>query len=119
MTQAATRPKKVSRKTRKTNMTDIMADARRWIAEQPQRIQTHGDTCHNWHVECLVGRLCAKIDALRVEVQSLKGEIRLQRTEIAGLREERAALLQADRPHIDRYMAHVPEITTDLQDTGQ
>lgn len=79
------------------SMIDIVADARRWLADQPNRVQTHGETCHLWHPACLVKRLCAKIDALRVEVVSLKGEVRTQRTETAGLREERAMFLQADR----------------------
>lgn len=40
-------------------------------------------------------------------IDSLRREVREQRAEIAGLREERAALLQADRP-FDSASADIP-----------
>ncbi len=44
----------------------------------------------------------ARLHAL---VESLRREVREQRLEIAGLREERRALLDADRPQPDRLQA--------------
>lgn len=44
----------------------------------------------------------AEIARLTALVESLKREVRTQRLEIAGLREERRALLDADRPQPDR-----------------
>ena len=38
-------------------------------------------------------------------IESLRREVRDQRLEIAGLREERRALLDADRPQIDKLQA--------------
>lgn len=44
----------------------------------------------------------AEIARLAALVESLRREVREQRLEIAGLREERRALLDADRPQPDR-----------------
>lgn len=44
----------------------------------------------------------AEIARLTALVESLRREVREQRREIAGLREERRALLEADRPQPDR-----------------
>ena len=44
----------------------------------------------------------AEIARLQALVESLRREVREQRREIAGLREERRALLDADRPTPDR-----------------
>ena len=41
-------------------MTDIIADAKAWLDQQPQRIQTHSENCHKWHATCLVRRLLAQ-----------------------------------------------------------
>lgn len=49
--------------------------------------------------------LAAEVRRLQALVQSLRGEVREQRKEIAGLREERRALLDADRPQPDRLEA--------------
>ena len=38
-------------------------------------------------------------------IESLRREVRDQRLEIAGLREERRALLDADRPQVDKLQA--------------
>jgi hypothetical protein len=46
--------------------------------------------------------LAAEVRRLQALVQSLCGEVREQRKEIAGLREERRSLLDADRPQPDR-----------------
>lgn len=106
-------------------MDDLIVAAKAWLKEQGGRVQTHSDKCHHWHLPCLVARLVARIDTpsrrnditarLRAEVcwepevgellgeaadhiDSLRQEIRVQRMEIAGLREERRGLLQAERP---------------------
>ena len=48
-------------------MADLTADAKAWLAKQPQRTQTHGEECHRWHVRCLVSRLVDEIARLRGE----------------------------------------------------
>jgi len=48
-------------------MADIIADAKAWLAEYPQRIQTHSENCHRWHPACLVSRLLLEIDRLKSE----------------------------------------------------
>ena len=57
---------------------DIIADAKSWLHQQPQRIQTHSENCHQWHASCLVRRLLEKYkldreerDALRVYCRDL------------------------------------------------
>jgi len=46
---------------------DIVADARQWLADigGGQRLQTHSDYCHQWHLTCLVGKLIREIERLR------------------------------------------------------
>ncbi len=44
-------------------MSDIIADAREWLATQGDRVQTHSDKCHLWHPSCLVSRLLRKFDS--------------------------------------------------------
>lgn len=44
-------------------MTDLIADAREWLAQQDARLRTHSDTCHRWHTACLVSRLVRLIDS--------------------------------------------------------
>lgn len=48
-------------------MKDIVEDAKAWIAQQPQRIQTHSENCHHWHPPCLVSRIVSEIDRLKNE----------------------------------------------------
>jgi hypothetical protein len=48
-----------------------------------------------------VGTEIAKIEHLLAINESLRREVRLQRQEIAALREERKMLLDADRPNLD------------------
>jgi hypothetical protein len=48
--------------------------------------------------EADVGELLTEAAA---HIESLRREVRTQRLEIAGLREERRALVQADRPAVD------------------
>jgi len=45
--------------------------------------------------------LAAEVRRLQAVTESLRREVREQRREIAGLREERRALLDADRPAVD------------------
>jgi hypothetical protein len=46
-------------------------------------------------------RLGALMDEAANHIDSLRREVRTQRLEIAGLREERRALVEADRPSVD------------------
>ena len=46
--------------------------------------------------------LAAEVKRQAAVIDSLRAEIRTQRLEIAGLREERRAVIAADRPQIDR-----------------
>jgi hypothetical protein len=43
-------------------------------------------------------------------IDSLRQEVRTQRLEIAGLREERRALLDSDRPMVDDPPASAPHV---------
>ena len=59
-------------------MIEIIEDAKAWLHQQPQRIQTHSENCHKWHATCLVRRLleqfklhCEERDALRVYCRDL------------------------------------------------
>jgi len=52
-------------------MADLTADAKAWLAKQPQRTQTHGEECHRWHVRCLVSRLVDEVARLREERDTL------------------------------------------------
>lgn len=44
-------------------MSDILADAREWLASHGDRIQTHSGECHRWHPACLVARLLRELDS--------------------------------------------------------
>ena len=44
---------------------------------------------------------CDLMDEAADAIESLRQEVRTQRMEIAGLREERRAILDADRPRVD------------------
>jgi hypothetical protein len=46
-------------------------------------------------------RLGGLMDEAADHIDSLRREVRTQRLEIAGLREERRALVEADRPAVD------------------
>lgn len=52
-------------------MADIIADAKTWLAEQPQRTQTHSENCHKWHASCLVSRLLTEAERLKERVAVL------------------------------------------------
>jgi hypothetical protein len=65
----------------------------------------HADDCtfaSDCPVECeqfnAVAELRGEVARLNAVIESLRREVRTQRLEIAGLREERRALLEADRP---------------------
>jgi len=48
-------------------VSDIVADAKAWLADTAtvSRPRTHSANCHNWHSECLVGKLIREIERLR------------------------------------------------------
>ncbi len=50
-------------------MSDIVADAKRWLAEQSGRVSTHSENCHKWHSECLVARLIVEVERHRMTEQ--------------------------------------------------
>ena len=72
-------------------MSDLLADYREWRSAQQERIGTHSDGCHLWHDRCMIHRLAAELERLQAENADYRREVREQRLEIAGLREERAA----------------------------
>jgi hypothetical protein len=47
-------------------MTDILDDYRAWSAAQPERLSTHSDGCHMWHLHCMASRLAAALAASRL-----------------------------------------------------
>jgi hypothetical protein len=60
-------------------------------------------TAVEFHAE--LARLQAVIDSLQQPPRSEEQEVLEQRLEIAGLREERRAILDADRPQMDTRLA--------------
>jgi hypothetical protein len=44
---------------------DIVADAKVWLADTISRPRTHSASCHHWHSECLVTKLIREIERLR------------------------------------------------------
>ena len=44
-------------------MSNILDDYREWSAAQPERLSTHSDGCHMWHLHCMAGRLAAALAA--------------------------------------------------------
>jgi len=53
-------------------MSDLLADAREWLATQSDRVQTHSEICHRWHPACLVSRLLRELS--RAVSQSAIGQ---------------------------------------------
>ena len=51
--------------------------------------------------DILCGHAADEIARLTALIESLRATVREQRREIAGLREERRAILEADRPQMD------------------
>ncbi len=76
---------------------DILADYREWAASREEPVGTHSGRCHLWHERCMIVRLARELERTRAENADYRREVREQRREIAGLREERAMLLGADR----------------------
>ena len=56
-------------------MSDIVADAKAWLADCGQRLQTHSENCHKWHPTCLVGKLTREIERLRLLVPPIAGTV--------------------------------------------
>jgi len=46
-------------------MSDILADAREFIGDRHERIQTHSDGCWRWHPACMVARLARELERTR------------------------------------------------------
>ena len=75
-------------------MTDILDDYRAWSAAQPERLSTHSDGCHMWHLHCMASRLAAALaattltDAEReaVEVAACEAEAHCHRERADTLR---------------------------------
>ena len=44
-------------------MSNILDDYREWSAAQPERLSTHSDGCHMWHLHCMAGRLAEALEA--------------------------------------------------------
>ena len=44
-------------------MTNILDDYREWSAAQPERLSTHSDGCHMWHLHCMASRLAEALEA--------------------------------------------------------
>jgi hypothetical protein len=52
-------------------MTDILTDYREWRASLEDRIGTHSTGCHMWHERCMIHRLAAEIERLRLAIRRL------------------------------------------------
>jgi len=50
---------------------DIVADARKRLANRAGRESTHSKYCHQWHDACLIARLVAECDRLREAIRRL------------------------------------------------
>ena len=44
---------------------DILADAREFIGDRHERLQTHSEGCWRWHPACMVGLLAREVERLR------------------------------------------------------
>ena len=44
-------------------MSNILDDYREWSAAQPERLSTHSDGCHMWHLHCMASRLAEALAA--------------------------------------------------------
>ena len=47
-------------------MSNILDDYREWSAAQPERLSTHSDGCHMWHLHCMASRLAEALAATRL-----------------------------------------------------
>jgi hypothetical protein len=54
---------------------DIVADAKAWLADCGQRLQTHSENCHQWHSSCLVGKLTREVERLRLLIPPIAGTV--------------------------------------------
>ena len=46
-------------------MADILTDAREFIGDRHERIQTHSEGCWRWHPACMVARLARELERTR------------------------------------------------------
>jgi hypothetical protein len=75
-------------------MTNILDDYREWSAAQPERLSTHSDGCHMWHLHCMASRLAEALEATRltdaereaVEVAACEAEAHCHRERADTLR---------------------------------
>ena len=47
-------------------MSDILADYHEWLGHTPESIVTHSDRCHMYHERCMIHRLAAEVERLRM-----------------------------------------------------
>jgi hypothetical protein len=73
---------------------DIVADARKRLANRAGRESTHSKYCHEWHDTCLIARLVDECERLR---DDWPDQLKSAHSEIDRLREANATLTDAER----------------------
>lgn len=63
-----------------------------------------------WAIDTDAAPASDLMDEAAALIESLRREVREQRLEIAGLREERRAVLEADRPRVDARLAALEQL---------
>ena len=53
---------------------DILADAREFIGDRHERLQTHSEGCWRWHPACMVGLLAREVERLRTVMYRIVDE---------------------------------------------
>jgi len=64
---------------------DIVADAKAWLADTVSRPRTHSAGCHHWHPECLVRKLIREVELQRACTTAGREEIARLRELVDGL----------------------------------
>jgi len=73
-------------------MADILADYREWRQQQEARVSTHSDGCHMWHKDCMIHRLAAEVERLRLVIKISELGQEIERPRILLTDAEREAM---------------------------
>jgi hypothetical protein len=76
-------------------MSDILADYREWRDQQTARVSTHSDGCHMWHKDCMIHRLAAEVERLRLVICNKISELGQE------MERPRISLTDAERESIE------------------
>jgi len=86
-------------------MPDILADYREWRDQQASRVSTHSDGCHMWHKDCMIHRLAAEVERLRLVICNQISELGEE------MEKPKMPLTDAEREAIHWMLGDVADIT--------